>query len=89
MSEIVQFPVVARPRPRAAVIPIREPSETPDREKQENLALVRRDLEHAVRKLLVVSEYHGELAWAARLMDAGTATIRDRIGATGAKDDNG
>lgn len=79
-DKIMQFPVVRRPLPRKApVIPIRDASEIPQHERDQNLAIVRRDLEHAIRKANVVAEYHGEIAWLVRLLESEIAKLKDAV----------
>lgn len=82
-DNITQFPVVPRPRPRAAaVIPIRDASEVSDCHKRQDIAVVRRDLDHALRKAVTVTEYHGELPWLVRFLEAEIAKIKDKLGET-------
>lgn len=80
-NNITRFPVIARPRPRAAaVIPIRDAGDVPDAQRQQDISVVRRDLDHALRKAVTVTEYHGELAWLVRFLEAEIAKIKDAIG---------
>lgn len=79
-DNITRFPIVPRPLPpKARVIPIRDASEVPDSEKVQNLAIVRRDLEHSIRKATVVAEYHDETAWLVRLLESEIAKLKDKI----------
>lgn len=79
-DNITQFPIIPRPLPpKARVIPIRDAAEVPDAEKRENLAIVRRDLDAAIRKATVVAEYHGELAWLVRHLESAIAQLKDKI----------
>ncbi len=77
-DNVTQFPVIPRPLPpKARVIPIRDAADVPASEKDENIALVRRDLDHAIRKATVVAEFHGELAWLVRHLESEIAKLKD------------
>lgn len=78
-DNITQFPIIPRPLPRkAAVIPIRDAADVPDSEKNQNLAIIRRDLDHAIRKATTVAEYHGELAWLVRHLESEISKLKDK-----------
>lgn len=82
-DNITQFPVVPRPLPpKARVIPIRDASEVPDWQKQQDLTVTRRDLDHALRKAVVIADYHSELPWLVRFLEAEIAKIKDKLGET-------
>lgn len=69
MDNVTKFPVVPRQRPQAKLIPIRAPSEQHDEYKLETMRLAREAYTFAVKKLLIVAEFHGESAWAIRLIE--------------------
>lgn len=77
-DNIVVFPGQKIPRQRAKVIAIRSAASVPDAQRDENLQIVRRDFEHALRKLGVVAEYHGELPWAVRLLENALNDFKSR-----------
>lgn len=77
MSNVTKLPVIPMQRRNAAVIPLRDAS---DGERNENIMIVSRDLRHAIRKATVVAEFHGELPWLARLLQAALTEVKDKIG---------
>ncbi len=81
MSNVVTFPIIPRQAPSAPRIAIPVPiADGADTEKARQIRMVRDDLAHAVRKLLVVAECNDESAWAIRLLESHAAAAKAEYG---------
>lgn len=78
MDKIIPFPGIRRSGNEPDVIADRfpKPPQASDIEKELQLRMVRGELAHAVRKLLVVAEANDELEWAMHLIAKHLADAR-------------
>lgn len=76
-NNVTRFPVVARKVPTAGS---QVAADTLDPEVAQNLAIVRREVEYAARKLKVVAGYHEQMPWAVRLLEHLLSDFKETIG---------